>query len=88
MSSSIPMPKIAPPQLSSLRRVPKPVFKVNVPLAKPTINASENNKPNTLVKSLKLPKPNTNPSFLENNMFPIVIGVLGVSYLILRNTKK
>jgi hypothetical protein len=83
MSSSIPRPKISPPQLSTLRRVSKPIFKSNVA---PTPTSVAKKFENTQVKPT-IPKPATKLSFLEKNMFPIAIGVLGVSYLILRKKK-
>ena len=66
MSSQTPLPsqKNAPPQLSSLKRIPKPVFKT---LPTPT------STPAKATKSTKM-----------SNMIPKVIGVLGVSYLIMR----
>lgn len=86
MSSSIPMPKISPPQLSSLRRVPKPIFKQNAPLSPPLARspASVGKKFVDTKPKQTLPKTNTGASFLERNMVPIAIGVLGVSYLVLR----
>lgn len=89
MSSSIPRPKNSPPQLSTLRRVPKPIFKSNVAPPPPSVSAPSSvakKYENTQVKPT-IPKPATKLSFLEKNMIPIAIGVLGISYLILRKKK-
>lgn len=80
--SSIPSPKIAPPQLSSLRRVPKPILKSTV------APALVGKKIVDTTVYPKLEKPKNTKTFFEKNMFPIILVGLGVSYLVLRKTKK
>ena len=80
--SSIQSPKIAPPSLSTLRRVPKPILKST------SAPASAGKKLVDTTVYPKLEKPKITKSFFEKNMFPILIVGLGVSYLVLRKTKK
>lgn len=77
--NSLPRPVISPPNVANLKRVPKPQLKK-------TSNPTPASKP-TASKTQMLPKPIYNKSFVEQNMIPILIVGLGVSYLIFRNKR-
>lgn len=84
--NSLPRPVISPPNVANLKRVPKPQLKKTSNPTPASKSPAISNKP-TATKTQMLPKPIYNKSFVEQNMIPIVIVGLGVSYLIFRNKR-